>query len=169
MTRIAVYRRHVDEPLPALPPVDPASAHVDPETFSPEMLAALLVEGDDELAAWALRESMSLAPRAAVFDELLAGAMDLVGRRWEAGQWTVAEEHRASLTVLRALERSRVGVNLARRGPGRSQTGSPTRAARPDPAAQRPQLTIRSGSTAMTTGSPWSAYRSAVSCGGRSG
>lgn len=105
-----MYRRRVDEPLPALPPVDPATARVDPQTFSPEMLASLLVEGDDELAAWALRESLSVAPRAAMFDGLLAGAMDLVGRRWEAGQWTVAEEHRASLTVLRALERIRPEV-----------------------------------------------------------
>jgi MerR family transcriptional regulator, light-induced transcriptional regulator len=96
--------------MPTLPPVDPAAASLDPATFSPEMLASLLVEGDDELAAWALREAMAASPRADVFDGLLAGAMDLVGRRWEAGQWSVAEEHRASLTVLRALERIRPDV-----------------------------------------------------------
>jgi methanogenic corrinoid protein MtbC1 len=33
--------------------------------------------------------------------------MGLVGDRWAAGQWTVAEEHLASRTLLRALERIR--------------------------------------------------------------
>jgi MerR family transcriptional regulator, light-induced transcriptional regulator len=102
-----VYLPAVDESPPTLPPVDPGTARLDPGAFSPEMLASLLVEGDDELAAWALRQAMTDAPRAAVFDGLLAGAMALVGRRWESGQWSVAEEHRASLTVLRALERIR--------------------------------------------------------------
>jgi methanogenic corrinoid protein MtbC1 len=31
--------------------------------------------------------------------------MSLVGDRWESGQWTVAEEHLASRTLLRALDR----------------------------------------------------------------
>jgi methanogenic corrinoid protein MtbC1 len=111
----AVYLRRVDEPLPALPPVDPAAARADPSAFTPEMLASLLVEGDDELAAWALREAMTDASRAVVFDDLLAGAMALVGERWGSGQWSVAEEHRASLTALRALERIRPDTGTAGR------------------------------------------------------
>jgi methanogenic corrinoid protein MtbC1 len=101
-----MYLRQVDE-SPTLPPAGPQAARIDTGAFTPEMLASLLVEGDDELAAWALRQAMTDAPRAAVCDGLLSGAMALIGRRWESGQWSVAEEHRASLTVLRALERIR--------------------------------------------------------------
>ncbi len=89
-----------------LPPVDPA-ASVPAAALSPELLAGLLADGDDELAAWALRHALDEAPRAAVFDGLLRDAMRLVGERWASGRWTVAEEHLASRTLLRALEQIR--------------------------------------------------------------
>jgi methanogenic corrinoid protein MtbC1 len=90
-----------------LPPVDPGAADVPTATLSPELLAGLLADGDDELAAWALRHALEEASRADVFDGLLRDSMTLVGERWQTGQWTVAEEHLASRTLLRALERIR--------------------------------------------------------------
>lgn len=93
---------------PKLPPVDPAAADVVPGAdLSPELLAGLLADGDDELAAWTLSHALRGAPRAVVFDGLLRDAMRLVGDRWATGQWSVAEEHLASRTLLRALERIR--------------------------------------------------------------
>jgi MerR family transcriptional regulator, light-induced transcriptional regulator len=93
-----------EEPqLPSLPPVDPDAAN--PRgSLSPELLASLLADGDDELAAWTLRHALEEAPRAQVFDGLLRDTMHLVGERWSTGQWSVAEEHLASRTLLRALE-----------------------------------------------------------------
>ena len=91
-----------------LPPVDPSAAgRVATGDLSPELLAGLLADGDDELAAWTLRHAMSEAPRIEVYDGLLRDAMALVGQRWEEGRWSVAEEHLASRTLLRALERVR--------------------------------------------------------------
>jgi methanogenic corrinoid protein MtbC1 len=99
----------VSDDLPfRLPPVDPAAAGAAATTtLTPEVMAGLLADGDDELAAWVLRQSMAEASRADVFDGILRGAMRLVGERWRSGQWTVAEEHLASRTLLRALERVR--------------------------------------------------------------
>lgn len=97
-----------DAPPPALPPVDPTAAgRVLGEAITPELLAGLLADGDDELAAWTLSEALRDAPRTAVYDGLLAQSMGLVGERWASGQWTVAEEHLASQTLLRALDRIR--------------------------------------------------------------
>lgn len=91
-----------------LPPVDPAAAEAVPgASLSPELLAGLLADGDDELAAWTLRHALAEASRAEVFDTLLRDAMGLVGERWKSGQWSIAEEHLASRTLLRALERIR--------------------------------------------------------------
>ena len=90
-----------------LPPVDPLHAEVPGNALSPELLAGLLADGDDELAAWTLRHALDEQPRAAVFDGLLRDAMALVGERWQTGQWTIAEEHLASRTLLRALEQVR--------------------------------------------------------------
>ena len=98
----------MSEPLPfRLPPVDPAAADVPAGSLSPELLAGLLADGDDELAAWTLSHALAEATRVQVFDGLLSDAMRLVGERWRTGQWTVAEEHLASRTLLRALERIR--------------------------------------------------------------
>ncbi len=76
-------------------------------SLSPELLAGLLADGDDELAAWTLEHALEEAPRAEVYDGLLADAMQLVGERWASGQWGIAEEHLASQTLIRALERIR--------------------------------------------------------------
>lgn len=97
-----------DAPLPPLPPVDAnAAGRLPVETMSPELLASLLADGDDELAAWTLSQALVELPRADVFDGLLADAMRLVGERWQTGQWSIAEEHLASQTLLRALDRIR--------------------------------------------------------------
>ena len=91
-----------------LPPVDPAaSADIPSQSLSPELLAGLLADGDDELAAWTLRHAMDESSRAEVYDGLLREAMGLVGERWATGRWSIAEEHLASRTLLRTLERLR--------------------------------------------------------------
>ncbi len=91
-----------------LPPVDPVTADADTGTsLSPELLAGLLGDGDDELAAWTLRHALAESSRAEVYDGLLRDAMALVGERWSTGQWSVAEEHLASRTLLRTLDRLR--------------------------------------------------------------
>lgn len=94
--------------MPKLPPVgpDPAGRRLG-DTLSPELLASLLADGDDELAAWTLREAIGESSRVAAYGGLLADAMRLVGERWATGQWSVAEEHLASQTLLRALDRIR--------------------------------------------------------------
>ena len=99
----------MQEPMPNLPPVDPglAAQPVAAATFTPELLASLLADGDDELAAWTLSSALAEQGRAAAFDGLLRDAMHLVGERWSSGRWTVAEEHLASQTLLRTLERIR--------------------------------------------------------------
>ena len=73
----------------------------------PELLASLLTSGDDELAAWTLRHALREASRAVVYDGLLKDAMRLVGERWATGRWSVADEHLASRTLMRALEQVR--------------------------------------------------------------
>jgi len=95
-------------PPPHLPPVDPTTAGRSfEEAVSPELVASLLADGDDELAAWTLASALEGSSRAEVYDGLLADAMRLVGERWQTGQWSVAEEHLASQTLLRALDRIR--------------------------------------------------------------
>jgi methanogenic corrinoid protein MtbC1 len=92
--------------LPHLPPVDPAAERrVAPTTMTPEILATLLVEGDDELAAWTLQNALAERTRAEVFDGLLREAMAMIGSRWSEGRWSIADEHLASQTVTRALDR----------------------------------------------------------------
>jgi methanogenic corrinoid protein MtbC1 len=95
--------------MPNLPPVDPSHAAepVAATTLTPELLASLLADGDDELAAWTLRNALAERGRVRVFDGLLRNAMALVGERWRSGRWSVAEEHLASQTLLRVLERIR--------------------------------------------------------------
>jgi MerR family transcriptional regulator, light-induced transcriptional regulator len=88
-----------DLPLSALPPVAPADAHVAGDLASPELVASLLADGDGDLAAWVVGRALEEEPRAAVYDTVIRGAMELVGTRWEAGQWTIAEEHLASVTL----------------------------------------------------------------------
>ena len=99
----------MSERLPVLPPVDPSRAAegAPATTVTPELLAGLLADGDDELAAWALQSALGERPRAEGFDGLLRDAMALVGQRWRDGRWTIAEEHLASQTLARSLERIR--------------------------------------------------------------
>lgn len=96
---------------PALPPVDPAA---DDEgvarAYSPELLASLLADGDDDLAAWTIEHALADATRAEVYDGLVTDAMRIVGQRWKDGEWGIAEEHLASQTLLRTLERIRPAV-----------------------------------------------------------
>jgi methanogenic corrinoid protein MtbC1 len=100
-----------DSGPPRLPPVDPAAADAAlGSTLSPELLAGLLADGDEELATWALGHSIAEIGRAETFETLVAGAMALVGTRWRSGQWSIAEEHLASQTLMRALERVRPTV-----------------------------------------------------------
>src|SRR4029079_18844495 len=77
------------------------------EVLTPELIASLLADGDDDLAAWALGEAMATRPRAVVFDELVPPDLRVVGADWESGRWTVAEEHLASRTLDDALARIR--------------------------------------------------------------
>ena len=105
-----------DEAAPNLPPVDPLEAsRPHPGTLSAELLAGLLVDGDDELAAWVLRDALVAQPRADVYDGIVRDAMRLVGDGWAGGRWSVADEHLASQTLLRALERVRPVVGPERR------------------------------------------------------
>ena len=115
-----------DDP-PRLPPVEPPPVDIAPTTMTADFLATLLVEGDDELAAWALESALAERSRAEVFDGLLREAMALVGSRGRRDAWSIADEHLASQTVVRTLDRrirpastpeSRVGPWQQRR-PGR--------------------------------------------------
>ena len=90
--------------LPVLPPVDPLSSlQPAPDAVTPEAFAALLVDGDVDLATWALRVALSGRPRADVYDTLVHDAMRLVGENWSKGRWTISEEHLASQTLTSAL------------------------------------------------------------------
>jgi len=96
---------NTDRDVPHLPPVDPRAArHVPASSLSPELLASLLADGDDELAAWTVRHALEEQPRATVFDGLVMQAMRLVGERWLAGEWSIADEHWATQTLVRALD-----------------------------------------------------------------
>ncbi len=77
------------------------------EVITPELIASLLADGDDDLAAWALGEALVSRPRAVVFDELVQPALQLVGANWESGRWTIADEHLASRALDDALARIR--------------------------------------------------------------
>jgi MerR family transcriptional regulator, light-induced transcriptional regulator len=74
---------------------------------TPEFVAALLADGDDDLAAWALGQALEEQPRALAFDGVVRPAMELVGARWESGQWSISQEHLASNALAAALARLR--------------------------------------------------------------
>jgi methanogenic corrinoid protein MtbC1 len=91
-----------------LPPVVPSEgANVPSASLTPELLAGLLADGDDELAAWTLQHAMEESSRTEVYDGILREAMRLVGENWKTGRWSIAEEHLASRTLLRTLDRMR--------------------------------------------------------------
>ena len=74
---------------------------------TPEFVAALLADGDDDLAAWAIGRALQEQPRAAVFEDVVRPAMELVGSHWESGLWTISQEHLASVALMAALARLR--------------------------------------------------------------
>ena len=74
---------------------------------TPEFIASLLVDGDDDLAAWAIGQALEEQSRSAVFDDVVRRAMELVGTRWETGQWSISQEHLASVVLAAALARLR--------------------------------------------------------------
>ncbi len=95
-----------DRATPSLPPIDPSAAGADVgPAMTPELLAGLLADGDDELAAWALANALEQLPREQVYDGLLRDAMALIGARWRDGSWGIAEEHAATQALTRALDR----------------------------------------------------------------
>jgi excisionase family DNA binding protein len=81
----------------------------------PAKLAARMVAGD-EAGAWGIVENAltsTLEPHA-VYLELLAPALGLIGDEWEAGRLSVADEHRATVIAGRLI--GRLGPRFARRG-----------------------------------------------------
>ncbi len=74
---------------------------------SPEFIASLLVDGEDDLAAWAIGQALAEQSRAVVFDGVIRDAMELVGSNWESGRWSVSEEHLATVALTAALARLR--------------------------------------------------------------
>lgn len=77
-----------------------------------------LVAGD-EPGAWAVAQAAMAAGAAPerVLLDVVAPAMVAIGRRWETGELTVADEHRASQVATRVL--ARLGPSFAR--PGRKR------------------------------------------------
>jgi excisionase family DNA binding protein len=78
-------------------------------------LEARLVAGD-EAGAWALLEAAlaSAMTPADVLLELVAPTMQSIGTRWQGGDLSIADEHRASAVAARLI--SRLGARFARRG-----------------------------------------------------
>jgi methanogenic corrinoid protein MtbC1 len=97
------------ESIPRLPGGTPPPTPSLAAIATPEFIASLLADGDDDLAAWAIGQALEEQPRAAVFDRLVRSAMELVGSRWEAGQWSISQEHLASVALMGALARLRPG------------------------------------------------------------
>ncbi len=99
-----------DSPMPELPEV-PAQPAPDGDLAAPEFLASLLADGDDDMAAWVIGQALDERSRAEVYDELVQPAMELVGTRWQEGQWSVSVEHLASVALNQALSRVRPPEN----------------------------------------------------------
>lgn len=74
---------------------------------SPEFIASLLVDGEDDLAAWAIGQALAEQSRAVVFDGVVRAAMVLVGSNWESGRWSVSQEHLATVALTDVLARLR--------------------------------------------------------------
>ena len=93
-------------PMPKLPRV-PAQIAPDGDIAAPEFLASLLADGDDDMAAWVISQALSERSRAEVYDKVVRPAMELVGIRWQEGQWSISVEHLASVALNQALSRVR--------------------------------------------------------------
>ena len=96
-----------DSSRPGLPPFGSAPGAAAEGLETPEFLASLLADGDDELAAWVVSRALGGRPRAEVYDTLVRPAMQLVGDRWESGEWSISVEHLASVALNGALARIR--------------------------------------------------------------
>jgi methanogenic corrinoid protein MtbC1 len=96
--------------MPELPQV-PAQLSPDGDIAAPEFLASLLADGDDDMAAWVMSQALAERSRAEVYDEVVRPAMELVGTRWQEGQWSISVEHLASVTLNQALSRVRPPEN----------------------------------------------------------
>jgi MerR family transcriptional regulator, light-induced transcriptional regulator len=92
---------------PGLSRLPDPSAFAPGEIASPELLAAVLADGDDDMAAWLVSQALVERSRAGVYDDLVRPAMALVGARWESGQWSISVEHLASVALGGALARLR--------------------------------------------------------------
>jgi len=92
--------------MPELPQV-PDQIPPDGDIAAPEFLASLLADGDDDMAAWVMSQALAERSRAEVYDEVVRPAMELVGVRWEQGQWSISVEHLASVALNQALSRVR--------------------------------------------------------------
>ena len=81
----------------------------------PAKLAARMAAGD-EAGAWGVVDAAlaSGVEAADVYLDLLVPALEVVGEGWEAGELTVADEHRATAVALRLV--GRLGPRFARRG-----------------------------------------------------
>ena len=95
-----------DSPMPELPEV-PRQVVPDGDIAAPEVLASLLADGDDDMAAWVISQALSERSRVEVYDEVVRPAMELVGARWQEGQWSISVEHLASVALNQALSRVR--------------------------------------------------------------
>ncbi len=103
-----------DSPMPELPRV-PAQIPPDGDIAAPEFLASLLADGDDDMAAWVMSQALAERSRVDVYDEVVRPAMELVGTRWQEGQWSISVEHLASVALNQALSRVRPPENLESR------------------------------------------------------
>ena len=95
-----------DSPMPELPQV-PDQLAPDGDIAAPEFLASLLADGDDDMAAWVITQALAERSRVEVYDEVVRPAMELVGARWEEGQWSISVEHLASVALNQALSKVR--------------------------------------------------------------
>jgi MerR family transcriptional regulator, light-induced transcriptional regulator len=87
-------------------------------TATKAQLEARLLAGD-EPGAWGVLEAALASDRSAsdVLLQLVAPALESIGDRWNLGELTVADEHRASAVAVRLI--SRIGARFGRRGPKR--------------------------------------------------
>jgi len=89
--------------------------HPSPRTWARDRLEDRLVAGD-EPGAWGVVEAAlaSGADPADIHLKLVAPALRSIGRRWEAGELGVGDEHRGSAVARRLV--ARLGPRFARRG-----------------------------------------------------
>ena len=95
-------------------PARGAAARAGPKSRQAQ-LEARLVAGD-ETGAWALIEAglgAGMKPGESLL-ELVAPAMSSVGAHWQSGEWSIADEHRATAVAGRLI--ARLGSRFVRRG-----------------------------------------------------